>query len=164
MLDHRLICVSIESPNQPDVISLIADLDAYQDALYPADARYALDLASLSKPNVLFVVARNTDGSAIGCGSVVLNSGCGELKRMYVQPQARGQGAAQKIIETLESLAYSKGCRTLMLEMGPYQGEALAFYAKQDYERCAAFGDYPEHPLSVFMCKHFVSEPTSSPN
>ncbi len=33
---------AIESPNQADVIALIAELDAYQDTLYPAEARYAL--------------------------------------------------------------------------------------------------------------------------
>ncbi len=32
---------SLESPNQPDVIALIADLDIYRDSLYPAESRYA---------------------------------------------------------------------------------------------------------------------------
>ncbi|MES2760058.1 MAG: hypothetical protein V4693_22010 [Pseudomonadota bacterium] len=40
----------IESPDQPDVIKLTADLDAYQDSLYPAESRYALDLTSLKQP------------------------------------------------------------------------------------------------------------------
>lgn len=154
--------VSLESPNQPDVIALIADLDAYQDTLYPAEARYALDLAALSKPNVLFAVGRNADGAAIGCGAVVLNSAYGEVKRMYVRPEARGLGTARQIIDTLESTAHARGCRTLMLETGPYQAEALAFYAKQGYERCGPFGDYPEHPLSVFMCRHLASEPAGT--
>ena len=65
--------VEQEPPNQPDVIALIADLDAYQDSLYPAEARYALDLASLSKPNVVFIVARDEQSVALGCGAVVLN-------------------------------------------------------------------------------------------
>lgn len=154
--------VSLESPNQPDVIALIADLDAYQDTLYPAEARYALDLAALSKPNVLFAVGRNADGAAIGCGAVVLNSAYGEVKRMYVRPEARGLGTARQIIDTLESTAHARGCRTLMLETGPYQAEALAFYAKEGYERCGPFGDYPEHPLSVFMCRHLASEPAGT--
>jgi putative acetyltransferase len=42
--------VQLESPNQSKVISLIADLDAYQDKLYPAEARYALDLRALEQP------------------------------------------------------------------------------------------------------------------
>ena len=51
--------VALETPNQPEAIALIAELDAYQDTLYPAEARYALDLASLVKPNVLFAVSRS---------------------------------------------------------------------------------------------------------
>lgn len=145
--------VALESPQQAEVIALIAALDAYQDTLYPAEARYALDLDALAQPNVLFAVARDTNGTAIGCGAVVLNPLYGEIKRMYVSPNTRGQGVAQQIIHTLESAASVRTCRTLMLETGPYQAEALAFYTKQGYQPCGPFGDYPAHPLSVFMCK-----------
>jgi putative acetyltransferase len=145
--------VSLEHPNQPEVITLIAELDAYQDTLYPAEARYALDLTSLSLPNVLFAVARGPAGNAIGCGAIVIGQTYGEVKRMYVRPEARGVGAARQIMSTLEGAASSKGCRVLMLETGPYQAEALAFYAKHGYTTCGPFGDYPAHPLSVFMSK-----------
>ena len=145
--------VSLEHPNQPEVISLIAELDAYQDTLYPAEARYALDLASLSLPNVLFAVARAPEGHAVACGAIVLYPAYGEVKRMYVQPRARGSGAASKLLNALESAASAQECSVLMLETGPYQAEALAFYAKQGYAQCGPFGDYPAHELSVFMCK-----------
>lgn len=143
-----------ESPNQPDVIKLISDLDTYQDSLYPPEARYALDLTSLSQPNVLFSVARDEQNKALGCGAIVLNESYGEVKRMFVSPEARGQGVAQQLIAALEASAYESGCRTLMLETGPYQPEALTFYSKQGYAACGPFGDYPDHPLSVFMSKH----------
>jgi putative acetyltransferase len=145
--------VSIESADQPEVIGLIAELDAYQDTLYPPEARHALDIASLCLPNVLFVVARGSLSHAVGCGAVVLDSDCGEVKRLYVRPQARGLGVASQILGTLEALAFAQGCKTLQLETGPRQTEALAFYAKSGYERCGPFGGYPEHPLSVFMRK-----------
>ena len=154
--------VALETPNQPEAIALIAELDAYQDTLYPAEARYALDLASLAKPNVLFAVARAADGTAIGCGAIVLHEAHGEVKRMYVRPAARGQGVAQYICHALESAAHAQGCRTLMLETGPCQPEALAFYAKQGFVRCGPFGDYPEHPLSVFMSKRLSVEPVDA--
>jgi len=38
--------IAFESPDQPDVIALIAELDAYQDTLYPPQSRHSLDLAS----------------------------------------------------------------------------------------------------------------------
>lgn len=46
--------IALESPDQPEVIALIAALDAYQDSLYPPEARYALDLTALMQPQVLF--------------------------------------------------------------------------------------------------------------
>lgn len=150
--------VLLESPNQPEIIALIAELDAYQDSLYPAEARYALDLDSLSRPNVLFAVARSDDGAAVGCAAIVLGESYGEVKRMYVRPEARGRGVARRLCNMLEASAHANGCRTLMLETGPYQPDALAFYAMQGFERCGAFGSYPEHPLSVFMCKQLSQE------
>jgi putative acetyltransferase len=145
--------VTIETPDQPDVIALIAELDAYQDTLYPPEARNILDLAGLKKPNVVFAVARDAAGAAIGCGAVVVFQGMGELKRMYVRQENRGQGVAQRILEELETRAAAMECRELLLETGPYQPEALAFYKKQGYVRRGPFSTYPDHPLSVFMSR-----------
>jgi len=149
--------VALESPRQPEVVALIAELDAYQDTLYPAEARYALDLDSLALPSVLFAVARDATGAGIGCGAVVLNDDYGELKRMYVHPRARGTGTAQQVIDFLESAARARGCQVVFLETGPHSHQALAFYARQGYDRCGPYGDYPDHPLSVFMRKPLVS-------
>ena len=149
--------VALESPRQPDVVALIADLDAYQDTLYPAEARYALDLDSLAQPGVLFAVARDADGVATGCGAIVLNDDYGELKRLYVRPQARGTGTARRVMDFLEATARAQGCETVLLETGPYSHEALGFYARQGYARCGPYGDYPDHPLSVFMRKQLAA-------
>lgn len=145
--------IALEHPNQPDVIQLIAELDAYQDTLYPPENRYALDLASLSLPNVLFSVARDEDGRAVGCGAIVLEAGYGELKRMYVHPQSRGQGVAGKVLALLETQAVASGCTLLVLETGPYQPEALSFYGNNGYRRRGPYGQYQDDPLSVFMEK-----------
>ncbi|KLU24342.1 GCN5 family acetyltransferase [Caballeronia mineralivorans PML1(12)] len=149
--------LTFESPDQPDVVALIADLDTYQDTLYPPESRHALDLASLKQPNVLFAVARDSEGQAIGCGAIVLCPEFGELKRMYVSPRGRGQGVAKKLLALLESRAMDFGCKLLKLETGPYQHEALALYASAGYERRGPFGDYTNDPLSVFMQKHIAS-------
>lgn len=145
--------ISLESPDQPEVIRLIAELDAYQDTLYPPESRHSLDLASLKQPNVVFAVARNASGKAIGCGAVVVNSEYGELKRMYVHPESRGAGVARKVLAFLESQASLRGCKLLKLETGPSQPEALGLYASCGYERRSPFGKYTDDPLSVFMQK-----------
>ena len=145
--------IALESPDQADVIALIAALDAYQDTLYPPESRHALDLGSLKQSNVVFVVARDVAQRAIGCGAVVLHAAHAELKRMYVEPQARGQGTAQAILALLETKALAAGCRLLRLETGPYQPEALRLYALCGYRRCGSFAPYRDDALSVFMHK-----------
>jgi putative acetyltransferase len=145
--------ISFESPNQADAIALIAELDAYQSALYPPESHHALDLTSVAGPGLVFVMARDDAQQAVGCGAVVLSPEYGELKRMYVRPQQRGLGIAQKIVQTLEAAAFQANCRMLKLESGPYQPEALALYKRCGYERCGPFGAYSDDPLSVFMQK-----------
>ncbi len=140
--------ISFESPDQPEVIALIAELDAYQDQLYPPESRHALDLASLKQPQVLFAVARDTSAQAVGCAAIVLHAEFGELKRMYVPPRSRGQGIASKLLATLESKAALSGCRLVRLETGPYQPEALRLYASFGYERRGPFSNYTDDPLS----------------
>jgi putative acetyltransferase len=149
--------ITLESPNQPAVIQLIAELDAYQDTLYPPESRHSLDLTSLCQPNVLFAVARNADGQAIGCGAIVLGEAYGELKRMYVHPSSRGGGVAKGILTLLESEASRLKCSLVMLETGPSSFDALAFYETSGYRRRGLFGGYADDPLSVFMEKRIAA-------
>ncbi|MCR6476293.1 GNAT family N-acetyltransferase [Variovorax sp. ZS18.2.2] len=145
--------IAIENPAQPDVIQLIDDLDAYQKPLYPPEAHYGIDIAALSAANVLFAVARDEASSAIGCAAIVIEPEYGELKRMYVRTENRGQGIAGKLLAFLEDEATARGCAIFRLETGVSQPEALSFYARSGYARRERFGRYPDDPLSVFMQK-----------
>ena len=145
--------ISFESADQPDVHALIAELDAHLYSLYPAENVYALDVSSLAQPNVLFAVARDTAGTALGCAGIVLGPDYGEVKRMYVRPVARGQGVGRRLLSALETSAQANGCTALMLETGPTLTEALALYECLGYRHRGPFGDYPADPLSVFMAK-----------
>ena len=78
--------ISFESPNQLDAIALIAELDAYQSTLYPPESHHALDLASVAAERVLFALARDEAGQAVGCGAIVLSPEYGEIACMCVQP------------------------------------------------------------------------------
>jgi putative acetyltransferase len=164
MFSSPAVTIDVESPDQPDVIALIAELDAYQDSLYPPESRHALDLESLKHPNVLFAVARDGAGQAVGCAAVVLGPDFGEIKRLYVNPRGRGQGVARKLLALIESRAIDAGCTLLKLETGPYQPEALALYASTGYERRGPFADYTNDPLSVFMQKRLAARGVLPPS
>jgi putative acetyltransferase len=148
--------IAFESPNQPEIIALIADLDAYQLTLYPPESVYALDLNALMQPEVKFAVVRDADGAIVGCGAVVLSPEYGEIKRMYVQPAMRGKGLARRLMETLEQATREAGCPLMVLETGPSQPEAIALYERHGFTVCGPYGDYRDDPLSVFMRKQLA--------
>lgn len=145
--------IALESPSQPEIIALIEALDAYTKPLYPAESHYGIDIAALSAVNVLFAVARAADGRAVACGGLEIGPHYGELKRIYTQPEFRGQGIAAGILGFLETEAKQRGCRRFTLETGYRQPEAIALYERFGYRRCGPFGDYPDDPNSVFMSK-----------
>jgi putative acetyltransferase len=149
--------IDFESPDQPDVIALVAELDAYQDSLYPPESRHALDLTSLKQDDVLCAVARDETGMALACAALVLGADYSEIKRLYVHPRGRGQGLARKLLARLEARALEAHCTLIRLETGPYQPAALALYAGAGYERRGPFGDYADDPLSVFMQKQLAA-------
>lgn len=145
--------ITFETPDQPEVHTLIAELDTYLLQLYPPESVYALDVQTLLQPNIRFAVARDAHGAAVGCGAIVLSEEYGEIKRMYVRPAARGAGTARQLMDLLEHTARNAGCPQLVLETGPDNSEALALYTRHGFERCGPYGDYPDDPLSVFMQK-----------
>jgi len=145
--------IALESAAQPEVVRLIDALDAYQMPLYPPESHHGIDLAALGRSYVLFAVARTATRQAVGCGAMVLNAAYGELKRMWVNPDYRGQGIGRAVLEFLEGEAQQRGCRQFMLETGVRQPEALTLYERAGYARCSPFGDYAEDPNSVFLRK-----------
>lgn len=70
--------ISLESPNQPGVLKLIEDLDAFQIPLYPAESYHGVDIATLSRPNVLFAGARDENNIPVACGAILLTANYGE--------------------------------------------------------------------------------------
>lgn len=145
--------IRIESPDQPELLALIDELDAYQKPLYPAESHHGIDLYALMAPAVRFAVARDGEARALGIAAVVLQQGYGELKRMYVPPRHRGRGVAWALLSVLEAEAREAGAGALMLETGIRQPEALSLYERAGFVRCGPFGEYAEDPFSVFMRK-----------
>jgi putative acetyltransferase len=146
------IRLAMESPRQADVARLLEALDAYQSALYPPESNHFLDVEALAAPNVRLIVARR-GAEAVGCGALRIDAGYGELKRMFVVPEARGLRVGRRILDRIEAEARREGLGCLRLETGIHQPEALALYRSSGYAEREAFGEYAPDPLSVFMEK-----------
>jgi putative acetyltransferase len=127
--------------------------DAYAASLYPSESNHLVDLSSLEQPPVSFVVARN-DGVAVGCAALVeAGDGTAEIKRVFVDPEARGLRAASRLMDKIEEQATKRGLKAIRLETGIYRPEAIGLYRKYGYVEIEPFGSYQPDPLSLFMEK-----------
>lgn len=145
--------INTETPDQPEVRAMLEKLDAYCAALYPAESNHLLDIDALLAGDVLFLVARDIDGAAVGCAALANRGAYGEVKRMYVDEARRGLGTGRKLLEHLAMFARMSGLGELKLETGIHQPEAIALYEGFGFSRCEPFGDYRPDPLSLFMEK-----------
>lgn len=109
--------------------------------LYLPEQHHYVPFEQLFDGNVRFFLAR-LDGVAVGCGGVALDDGFAEVKRMYTRPTARRAGVARSVLRRLEEEAKGAGYSILRLETGVYQDEANAFYSREGFEECDAFGAY----------------------
>ncbi|MES2221451.1 MAG: helix-turn-helix domain-containing GNAT family N-acetyltransferase [Acidobacteriota bacterium] len=92
---------------------------------------------------------------AVGC--VVLRKltsipGAAECKRLYVQPTARGQGVADKLMDALENFAREIGLWWVYLDSHDGLKAAIGLYRKRGYGSCKRYNDNPQ--ATVFMRKH----------
>jgi putative acetyltransferase len=147
------VAVAEESPRQPEIVELVAQLDAYLGGLYPAESNHLLAIEALAAPDVRFFVARQ-DGRAVGCGALRQDrEGWGEVKRIYVHPAARGARVGVRLVERIEAAARGAGLTHLRLETGIHQPEALGLFRRAGFVERGPFADYPLDPLSVYMEK-----------
>lgn len=150
--------LSIEDPRTDDVVSMLREADAWYAFVYPPEQNHLPDVETLRGPEIRFFTARD-EGGLLGRGALGIDAGDrGEIKRMYVRPEARGRGAARRLLERLEREAVALGVSILRLETGIRQPAAISPCERAGWRRRGAFGGYPDVPMSVFLEKAVSSE------
>lgn len=150
------VLITLERPDTPDAATLILELEAVLEPLYPVESRHGLSIERLINEGVPFFVLR-TDNTPAACGGVKLfGTEYAEIKRMYVRPQFRGQGFAKQVLNHLADYAQSQGVTLLRLETGIHQHEAVGLYERMGFHHVGPFGDYKDDPLSIFYEKSLV--------
>lgn len=141
-------------PREPSIRRMIAELDTLMSELYPAESNHLTD------PDVLAAGANRFFGVKVddafrGCGAIlVVGEEYAEVKRIYVDPTARGLGLAKAICTRLEREARLLGLAAMKLETGIHQPDAIGLFKRFGFEECTAFGDYPaDDPFSVYLEK-----------
>lgn len=134
--------------DDPDGTALRVRQRAELDARYGCDDHEPGPPPSASDVDV-FLLARDADGTALGCGALrALDGRTGEIKRMYVEPAARGTGVATAILRGLEDRARARGWTELRLETGTAQPDSIRFYLREGYREIPLFGVYVGSSIS----------------
>jgi GNAT superfamily N-acetyltransferase len=135
----------------PDVQALCLAQQREMHGIYgEADIGPTREASMFVPPDGVFIVLREDDGHAIGCGGIArFDAARGEVKRMYVVPEARGRGLGRRLLEELEAQARELGYTSVVLETGDRQPEALGLYASAGFERIPCYPPYDSRALSL---------------
>ncbi|PLS21782.1 GNAT family N-acetyltransferase [Neptunicoccus cionae] len=137
-------------PRSPEATRLLQASHALMNELFPAESCHYLEIEDLCTPEITFLVVK--DGTeTIGCGALANKGEYGELKSMFTTPEARGKGAADALITELVKIAQEQNLPMVRLETGDKLTAAHKLYQKHGFTFRGPFGDYPEHPASLFM-------------
>jgi GNAT superfamily N-acetyltransferase len=124
--------ISKTTSEDQDFISLVAALDQSLWERYPEEqSDYWKNNILEVNPNVVVIYLEN-EPVACGCFKKY-DKNTIEIKRMFVSPEARGLGLAQKILKELESWAHDLGYTFSVLETLHKQAEAIGLYQKVGY-------------------------------
>jgi GNAT superfamily N-acetyltransferase len=146
------IRISRTTSENVDFITLVAALDQSLWERYPElKSDYWGNNILEINPNVTVVYL---DNKAVACGCFKRkNQNTIEIKRMFVLPEARGKGFAQRILHELELLGVESGFSFSVLETLYKQTEAISMYQKCGYAIVDNYEPYVGLKNSICMRK-----------
>lgn len=154
-----MLVIKSEDPATPDAATLIDALSETLASITGDSGKASFDPDDVRGPLARFVVARNQEGSALGCGAFrPLQAGIAEVKRMYAKPGTKGVG--QAVLSHLEQEAVALGYQHLWLETRLINIRAVAFYEKHGYQRIPNFGKYAGNAAAVCLAKQLACSPS----
>lgn len=147
-----MITIEPGDPRAPASLALLQASHAMMTELFQPEENHFLSVDQLCGEDIRFFTARSGD-TVTGCAALALRDGYGEIKSMFVAPEARGTGTADALMRMLEDEARAAGLPWLKLETGDLLHAAHKLYARHGFETCGPFGAYAANASSVFMEK-----------
>jgi GNAT superfamily N-acetyltransferase len=128
--------------------ALIAELDAFNTALYPSESNHFDPPEALVGPQCVFLVVEQ-HGELVGCGAAKNCGGWAELKRMYLKPKARGGGIALAMLVQLLDWA-----RAQKLPLAAWKRGMSASGRSSSTGARVSRKSLPSRPTSLTRCRY----------
>lgn len=147
--------IKVDDLTHPEIRTLVQTHLAEMAGRKEAILSHALNLEELQADNVTFFSVWEGE-TLTGCGAVKeLDENQGEIKSMHTARRFRRRGVSAALLFHITKLAKDRGYTRLSLETHPGEDYAPArkLYERFGFDYCGPFGDYKEHPYSVFMTK-----------
>ncbi|MCM2563085.1 GNAT family N-acetyltransferase [Lutimaribacter sp. EGI FJ00015] len=148
--------IAAGDPTDPQARALLRSSAALMEELFDTEDNHFLSPEELSAPDIHFFTARGDDDALLGTIALAEKDGYGEIKALFVDAEARGQGVARALVDKVEEKARDLGLTWLRLETGDQLFAAINLYRRAGFTACGPFGDYGENETSVFMEKHLA--------
>jgi GNAT superfamily N-acetyltransferase len=121
----------------------VRELNQRSQRTFDPEAGATITPDEVRPPLGRFVVVYMT-GEPIGCGAVTHPPrGPAHIKRMWIAPEARGQGLGRQLLNVLESYARDAGAKVGQIETNSDLTEALALYTATGWAPVERFNDEP---------------------
>jgi ribosomal protein S18 acetylase RimI-like enzyme len=147
-MDDRRVPPTIDRAGPRDAAAAGAIFERYFEAIgLPRELRDGpVEVASyLVAPKGLWLAReRGRVVGAIACRPLDGRPAACEVKRLYVEPDARGRGIAHLLLDALECAARAAGYAQAYLDSRADLTAALAFYERRGYRPCERYNDNPE--------------------
>lgn len=149
---NSIVKVVKTTSENPDFVSLIKTFDNYLWERYPElKSNYWGNNVIELNPNVVVIYLEE---KPVACGCFKrFDKNTIEIKRMFVSPEARGLGLAQRVLQELELWALEYDYSVSVLETLYKQEEAISLYQKVGYAIVENYGPYVGLDKSVCMKK-----------
>ena len=131
------------SPAPELLEAMVAETSSHYGARIDQEGMPSGDPAVFSPPGGAFIVIYEDGRPVAGGGVKRLADGIGEIKRMYVVPEARGRGVARRLLTALEDAARELGYARVRLDTGREQPHARALYESAGYREIPDYNDNP---------------------
>lgn len=147
-----MITVKKADPRSAESQLLIRKLSAELAAITGDGGNSNFIMDSLDNEKSLWVLARNDNCGAVGCGAIrPLTGHVAELKRMFSDRSSPAIGSALLIF--LENAALDMGYSQIWLETRAVNHKAINFYLRKGYERIENYGPYVNRNEAVCFAK-----------